>query len=93
MQAPITGDAMQSRDFTVKLIATQFVKRYVKSNENDINDAESICGTMSQSSMKFVAVKKVEQQDIPAAHRNRSVLIVHPAAKAKQVRSLVAPAQ
>jgi hypothetical protein len=48
---------------------------------------------MSQSSMKFVAVKKVEQQDIPAAHRNRSVLIVHPAAKAKQVRSLVAPAQ
>lgn len=29
---------------TVKLMAPQFVKPYVKSNKNDVNDAEGICG-------------------------------------------------
>ncbi|WP_374705033.1 hypothetical protein [Chitinimonas sp. BJB300] len=31
---------LQSRGFTVKLMAPQFVKPYVKSNKNDANDAE-----------------------------------------------------
>jgi transposase len=32
---------LQTKGFTVKLIAPQFVKPYVKSNKNDANDAEA----------------------------------------------------
>jgi transposase len=55
---------LQAKGYTVKLIAPQFVKPYVKSNKNDANDAEAICEAMSRPSMRFVAVKTVEQQDI-----------------------------
>lgn len=81
---------LQSRGFTVKLIAPQFVKPYVKSNKNDANDAEAVCEAMSRPSMRFVAVKTVEQQDTQAAHRIRSELIGHRTAKANQIRGLVA---
>ena len=81
---------LQAKGFTVKLIAPQFVKPYVKSNKNDANDAEAICEAMSRPSMRFVAVKTVEQQDIQAAHRIRTELIGHRTAKANQIRGLVA---
>jgi transposase len=81
---------LQAKGFTVKLIAPQFVKPYVKSNKNDANDAEAICEAMSRPGMRFVAVKTVEQQDIQAAHRIRSELIGQRTAKANQLRGLVA---
>ena len=81
---------LQAEGFTVKLIAPQFVKPYVKSNKNDANDAEAICEAMSRPSMRFVAVKTMEQQDIQAAHRIRSELISQRTAKANQIRGLVA---
>ena len=81
---------LQARGFTVKLIAPQFVKPYVKSNKNDANDAEAICEAMSRPSMRFVAVKTVEQQDIQAAHRIRSELLGQRTSKANQIRGLVA---
>jgi transposase len=34
---------LKSQGMTVKLMAPQFVKPYVKSNKNDANDAEAIC--------------------------------------------------
>ena len=81
---------LQSRGYTVKLIAPQFVKPYVKSNKNDANDAEAICEAMSRPNMRFVTVKRVEQQDIQATHRIRSELITQRTAKANQIRGLVA---
>ena len=44
--------ALQAHGFTVKLIAPQFVKPYVKSNKNDANDAEAICEAMSRPNMR-----------------------------------------
>ena len=79
---------LQQRGYTVKLIAPQFVKPYVKSNKNDANDAEAICEAMSRPAMRFVAVKTVEQQDIQAAHRIRAGLIEQLIAKANQIRGL-----
>ena len=81
---------LQAEGFTVKLIAPQFVKPYVKSNKNEANDAEAVCEAMSRPSMRFVAIKTVEQQDIQAIHRVRSELIGHRTAKANQIRGLVA---
>ncbi len=60
---------------TVRLIAPQFVKPYVKSNKNDVNDAEAICEAVSRPHMRFVPAKSVEQQDIQCLHRVRSRLV------------------
>lgn len=81
---------LQAKGYTVKLIAPQFVKPYVKSNKNDANDAGAICEAMSRPHMRFVAIKTVEQQDIQAVHRIRTELICHRTAKGNQIRGLVA---
>src|SRR3989442_15780182 len=47
---------------TVKLIAPQHVKAYVKRNKNDRRDAEGLCEAMSRPTMQFVPVKTEEQQ-------------------------------
>jgi transposase len=80
---------LQAKGFTVKLIAPQFVKPYVKSNKNDANDAEAICEALGRPSMRFVSIKTVEQQDIQAIHRVRTGLIEQRTAKANQIRGLV----
>jgi transposase len=81
--------SLQAQGFKVKLMAPQFVKPYVKSNKNDANDTEAICEAMSRPTMRFVAVKSVEQQDIQAVHRVRSELLEQRTAKANQIRGLV----
>lgn len=74
---------------TVKLIAPQFVKPYVKGNKNDANDAEAICEAVSRPNMRFVPIKTVEQQDLQAVHRIRSELTRQRTAKANQIRGLL----
>jgi len=54
----------------------------------DANDGEAICEAMSRPSMRFVAAKTVEQQDIQAVHRVRSGLMDQRKAKANQLRGL-----
>ena len=81
---------LQSRGYTVKLIAPQFVKPYVKSDKTDANDAEAICEAMSRPNMRFVAVKSVAQQNIQATHRIRADLMTQRTAKSNQIRGLVA---
>ena len=49
---------------TVKIMAPQFVKPYVKNNKNDMNDAEAICEAVTRPTMNFVPMKTVEQQDM-----------------------------
>lgn len=81
---------LKSRGFKVKLISPQFVKPYLKSLKNDVNDAEAICEAMSRHHMRFVAIKTVQQQDIQALHRVRDGVMNQRKAKANQIRGLVA---
>jgi transposase len=53
---------LQSFGHTVKLIAPQLVKPYVKRGKNDAADAEALCEAMSRPTMRFVPIKTVEQQ-------------------------------
>src|SRR5271154_4487651 len=53
---------LQSFGHTVKLIAPQLVKPYVKRGKNDAADAEALCEAMSRPTMRFVLVKSAEQQ-------------------------------
>ena len=81
---------LQKLGHTVKLMAPQIVKPYVKSNKNDANDAEAICEAVARPTMRFVAVKTIAQQDIQAIHRVRSELVSHRTAKVNQIRGLLA---
>jgi transposase len=74
---------------TVKLIAPQFVKPYVKGNKNDANDADAICEALGRPNMRFVAIKTVAQQDIQALHRIRTELVHQRTAKVNQIRGLL----
>ena len=73
----------------VRLIAPQFVKPYVKSNKNDAADAEAICEALQRPKMRFVAVKSVEQQNIQALHRMRSLAVEQRTAQVNQIRGLL----
>lgn len=81
---------LQKQGHTVKLIAPQFVKPYVKSNKNDANDAEAICEAVGRPTMRFVTIKTIAQQDLQAIHRIRSELVRQRTAKANQIRGLLA---
>ena len=74
----------------VKLIAPRFVKPYVKSNKNDSADAEAICEAVSRENMRFVAIKKIEQQDWQALHRIRERLVKSRTALGNQIRGILA---
>jgi transposase len=74
---------------TVKLMAPQFVKAYVKTNKNDMADAEAICEAVSRPNMRFVAMKTVEQQAILSVHRARQGFVKARTAQGNQIRGLL----
>ncbi|WP_341749377.1 IS110 family transposase [Candidatus Tisiphia endosymbiont of Sialis lutaria] len=74
---------------TVKLIAPQFVKPYVKTNKNDQADSEAICEAVARPNMRFVPIKTVEQQDILFIHRVRQRLVKNRTALANEIRGLL----
>jgi transposase len=74
---------------TVKLMAPQFVKPYVKTNKNDMADAEAICEAVSRPNMRFVAMKTIEQQAILSAHRARQGFVRARTAQGNQIRGLL----
>jgi transposase len=75
---------------TVKLMAPQFVKPYVKTNKNDASDAEAICEAVSRPSMRFVSPKSAEQQALLALHRARAGFVQARTAQGNQIRGLLA---
>lgn len=81
---------LEALGHTVRLMAPQFVKPYVKSQKNDAADAEAICEAVTRPSMRFVPIKSVDQQAILAVHRVRQGLVKVRTAQVNQIRSLVA---
>jgi transposase len=73
----------------VKLMAPQFVKPYVKSNKNDMRDAEGIGEAVTRPTMRFVPIKEVDQQDIQALHRVRDRLMGERTALVNEVHGLM----
>ncbi len=74
---------------TVKLIAPQFVKPYVKTNKNDAADAEAICEAVGRPNMRFVPIKNTEQQALLGLHRARQGFVIERTAQANQLRGLL----
>jgi transposase len=74
---------------TVRLIAAQFVKPFLKSNKNDFNDAEAIAEAACRPTMRFVPLKSQEQRDLQAIHRIRQRLITERTALTNQIRAFL----
>lgn len=89
------GSSYWGREFNklgheAKLISPQFVKPFVKSNKNDMNDAEAIVEAASRPNMRFVPIKTEEQQDVQCIHRVRERLIKNRTALVNEMRGLLA---
>lgn len=80
---------LQTMGHTVRLMAPQFVKPYVKTNKNDAADAEAICEAVARPNMRFVPTKNVEQQSVLALHRVRQGFVKARTAQANQIRGLL----
>ena len=59
----------------VKLMPPHYVKPYVKRGKNDASDAAAICEAVTRPTMRFVAVKSVEQQSVLMLHRSHELLV------------------
>ena len=59
----------------VKLMPPAYVKPYVKRNKTDAADAEAIAEAVTRPTMRFVAVKSVEQQSMLMLHRVRELFV------------------
>jgi transposase len=81
---------LEALGHTVKLMAPQFVKPYVKTNKNDAADAEAICEAVTRPTMRFVPIKNGEQQAVLALHRARHGFVKARTAQANQIRGLLA---
>ncbi|WP_050452155.1 IS110 family transposase [Candidatus Burkholderia verschuerenii] len=80
---------LQALGHTVRLMAPQFVKPYVKSNKNDAADAQAICEAVTRPTMRFVPIKNIEQQTVLSLHRVRQGFIKARTAQANQIRGLL----
>ena len=83
------GRTLERLGHTVRLMAPQFVKPYVKTNKNDVADAEAICEAVSRPSMRFVPIKNIDQQAILSVHRVRQGFVKARTAQANQIRGLL----
>jgi len=73
----------------VRLMAGQFVKPFVISNKNDKIDAQAICEAVGRPKMRYVAVKRLEQQDILSWHRIRERRVRQRTALVNEIRGLL----
>jgi transposase len=81
---------LREQGHDVKLMAPQYVKPYVKTNKNDLRDAEAIAEAVTRPSMRFVPIQEVDQQDIQALHRVRERLMGARTALINEMRGLLA---
>lgn len=66
------------------------MKPYVKRNKTDARDAAAICEAVGRATMRFVAIKSVEQQCERALHRARDLLVRQRTQLMNAVRAMLA---
>jgi len=67
-----------------------YVKPYVKRGKTDAADAEAVCEAVTRPTMRFVAVKTLEQQAALSMHRTRDLLVKQRTQLINMIRSLLA---
>ena len=83
------GRLALGRGLRVSMMSPQHVSPYVKSNKNDVNDAEAIAEAAGRPTMRFVGVKSVEQQHVQQVHRARQLAVKQRTAQCNQLHGLL----
>jgi transposase len=83
------GQRLVTFGHTVRLIPPQFVKPFVKSQKNDLLDAEAIAEAVQRPTMRFVPLKTTDQLDLQAIHRVRTRLVRRRTAVINQLRAFL----
>ncbi len=83
------GRVLAAHGHDVRLIPPQYVRPFVKSQKNDLLDAEAIGEAVQRPTMRFVPLKTVEQLDLQAVHRVRARLVARRTAVINQLRGFL----
>lgn len=83
------GRTLSALGHEVRLISSQFVRPFVKSNKTDAADAQAIWEAAQRPEMRFVALKSELQQAVLGLHRMRAQLVKMRTMQANQVRGLL----
>jgi transposase len=81
--------ALREQGHEVRLMPTQYVKPYVKTNKSDYIDAEAIAEAVGRRKMRFVPIKSDEQLDLQSLHRVRERWVMRRTAVINQIRGLL----
>jgi transposase len=81
--------ALREQGHDVRLMPTQYVKPYVKTNKNDYIDAEACAEAVGRPSMRFVPIKTDDQLDLQSLHRVRERWVGRRTAVINQIRGLL----
>ena len=73
----------------VLLMSPQFVAPYVKSNKNDVNDADAIAEASGRPTMRFVGLKTARQEHVQQLHRVRQMAVRNRTAQCNQIHGLL----
>ena len=71
------------------LMGAQHVAPYVKSNKNDVNDADAIAEASTRPTMRYVGVKSVEREYIQQVHRARQMAVRNRTAQCNQIHGFL----
>src|SRR5205823_14861096 len=71
------------------LMPARYVRPYSKGQKNDFRDAEAIAEAVQRPTMKFVAIKTVEQLDLQGLHRIRERLVCQRTSVINQIRAFL----
>jgi hypothetical protein len=80
---------LKALDHDARLMPAQYVRPYSKGQKNDFRDAEAIAEAVLRPTMKFVAIKTVEQLDLQGLHRVRERLVCQRTSVINQIRAFL----
>ena len=80
---------LQMLGHDARLMPAKYVRPYSKGQKNDFRDAEAIAEAVLRPTMKFVAIKTVEQLDLQGLHRVRERLVCQRTSVINQIRAFL----
>jgi transposase len=72
-----------------RLMPARYVRPYSKGQKNDFRDAKAIAEAVLRPTMKFFAIKTVEQLDLQGLHRVRERLVCQRSSVINQIRAFL----
>ena len=83
------GRRLKAVGHDARLMPARYVRPYSKGQKNDFRDAEAIAEAVLRPTMKFVAIKAVEQLDLQGLHRVRERLVCQRTSVINQIRAFL----